>query len=304
MKKRIIAVVGPTASGKTGLAIEIAKRLSGEIVSCDSMQIYKDIPIASAVATAEERAEAPHHLVEFLGPDESFSVADYVAKANGCIDEIISRGNMPVLCGGTGLYYSSLIDNISFEDQPGQTELREKLEQELTETSPEFMHAKLEAVDIESAEKLAVSDTRRVIRSLELYYLTGLTAKERTELSRSRPSPFDPIVIGIDFADRQKLYARIERRIDLMVENGLIEEARGRYEKSGGAAQAIGHKEFFPYFAGDITLDDAIENLKTSTRRYAKRQLTWFRRDERINWIMADETDDIVAAAMKIIENR
>ena len=301
-KKKIIAVVGPTASGKTGLAIELAKRLSGEIVSCDSMQIYKDIPIASAVATAEEKAAVPHHLIEFLEPDESFSVAEYVEMANKCIDSIIAAGKLPILCGGTGLYYSSLLDNISFDVQPGCTELRQKLKAELETNSPEYMHSKLWEVDMEAAEKLAVSDTRRVIRALELYYASGLTSAERNKLSKSCPSPFEAVCIGLDFADRQKLYQRIEQRIDIMVQNGLVEEAEQRYRKSGGAAQAIGHKEFFPYFAGEISLDEAIQSLKISTRHYAKRQLTWFRRDERINWIKVDETKDVVSAALEIIE--
>ena len=301
-KKRLIAIVGPTASGKTGLAIEIAKRIDGEIVSCDSMQIYRDIPIASAVAMAEEKAEVPHHLIEFLEPDSSFSVAEYVEAAKRCIEDILSRGKTPILCGGTGLYYSSLVDNISFEDQPGQTEIRERLENELNETSAEFMHKKLKEIDPAAAEKLAVSDTRRVIRAIELFELTGLSAERRNELSKSNPSPYNTVTIGIDYKDRQLLYSRIEKRIDIMIENGLIAEAEARFKKSGGAAQAIGHKEFFPYFAGEISLEQAIDNLKTSTRRYAKRQLTWFRRDERINWIFADETEDIVSAAMDILK--
>lgn len=301
-KKRLIAIVGPTASGKTGLAIEIAKRIDGEIVSCDSMQIYRDIPIASAVASAEEKAEVPHHLIEFLEPDSSFSVAEYVEAAKRCIEDILSRGKTPILCGGTGLYYSSLVDNISFEDQPGQTEIRERLENELNETSAEFMHKKLKEIDPAAAEKLAVSDTRRVIRAIELFELTGLSAERRNELSKSNPSPYNTVTIGIDYKDRQLLYSRIEKRIDIMIENGLIAEAEARFKKSGGAAQAIGHKEFFPYFAGEISLEQAIDNLKTSTRRYAKRQLTWFRRDERINWIFADETEDVVSAAMDILK--
>ena len=298
---RLIAVVGPTASGKTGLAVEIAKRIGGEIVSCDSMQIYRDIPIASAVATEEEKAGIPHYLTEFLDPDSSFSVAEYVAAARKCIDDILSRGKTPILCGGTGLYYSSLVDNVSFEDQPGQTEIRDRLLRELEETSAENMHEKLKAVDPDLAEKLAVSDTRRVIRALELFELTGLNAQKRNELSKSNPSPYDLLAIGIDYKDRQILYSRIERRIDIMVQNGLVAEAEARFKKSGGASQAIGHKEFFPFFNGEITLEKAVEDLKTSTRRYAKRQLTWFRRDERINWIFADETEDVVSAAMEII---
>jgi len=301
-KNRLIAIVGPTASGKTGLAIEIAKRIDGEIVSCDSMQIYRDIPIASAVATAEEKAEVPHHLIEFLEPDSSFSVAEYVEAAKRCIEDILSRGKTPILCGGTGLYYSSLVDNISFEDQPGQTEIRERLENELNDTSAEFMHKKLKEIDPAAAEKLAVSDTRRVIRAIELFELTGLSAERRNELSKSNPSPYNTVTIGIDYKNRQLLYSRIEKRIDIMIENGLIAEAEARFKKSGGAAQAIGHKEFFPYFAGEISLEQAIDNLKTSTRRYAKRQLTWFRRDERINWIFADENEDVVSAAMDILK--
>ncbi len=301
MKNRIIAVVGPTASGKTTLAIEIAEKLGGEIVSCDSMQIYSGMPIASAVATENEKKRVPHHLVEFLEPEESFSVAEYVDIAKRCIDDILCRGKVPVLCGGTGFYYSSLIDNVSFESQPGCTDLREKLKKELEDNSPEYMHEKLASVDPEAAEKLSVSDTRRVIRALELIYLTNLTAKDREIISKAQPSPYDFKVIGIDFADRSKLYERIEKRIDIMVENGLLEEAKVGYLRSGTSAQAIGHKEFYPYFSGEITLMQAMENLKTATRRYAKRQLTWFRRDERINWIMADETENMLSAAMKII---
>lgn len=303
IKIPVIVVVGPTASGKTSLGIEIAKKYNGEIVSADSMQIYKGFPIASAAPTKEEKAQVVHHLVEFLEPNVKFSVADYVKLAKEKIEEVYSCGKIPVIVGGTGLYVSSILNGISFIEQKTDEKIREALEEEYDKFGGEEMLKKLSAFDPETANRLSAGDKRRIIRAFEVYKTTGITVTKQNELSMATESPYEPLVIGITYKDREKLYERINKRVDIMLENGLLEEAKGFADKGITAAQAIGHKEFFPYFRGEISLNEAVETLKRETRRYAKRQLTWFRRDERINWIYADE-DDIVKNAMMIIEER
>ena len=303
VKIPLIVVVGPTASGKTALAIEIAKRYNGEIISADSMQIYKGFPIASAAPNNEEKKSAVHHLVEFLDPADKFSVADYVNLAGKKITEVINKGKLPIIAGGTGLYINSLIDGIKFSDQKADINLRKAINDEFDRLGAEAMLKKLYEIDKETAEKLSAGDKRRIVRAFEVYRSTGITVSEQNRLSREQESPYDPLIIGITFEDRQKLYERINTRVDIMLENGLLEEAKGSSQKGITAAQAIGHKEFIPYFNGEVSLNDAIENLKRETRRYAKRQLTWFRRDERINWIYADK-QDVKESAFKIIEER
>ena len=305
-KTKILCVVGPTASGKTALGVQLAKALQGEIINADSMQIYKGISIASAAPTEDEKQGVLHHLFEFLEPNYSFTVADYVEAAHKKIAEIVSRGKLPVIVGGTGLYINSLIDNVKFLGDAANEELRKTLAEELEQVGSKKMYESLTSLDPKAAEKIHPNDARRIIRALELSLSGGLTKTEQNELSKKQESPYDVTLIGITYKDREKLYERINLRVDLMLENGLLDEALKAYNaaNSGGAVQAIGHKEFFDFFSGEITLDEATDNLKRATRRYAKRQLTWFNREERINWIYADCQDDTVKEALRIIERK
>lgn len=288
----LVAIVGPTASGKTALSINLAKKINGEIVSADSMQIYKEMDIATAKPTKDEMQGVKHHLIDFVETDHKFSVAEYIKCAQNVISDIDSRGKRAILVGGTGLYYSSLIDNISFEEEKSNADIREKLIEESKQYGGEFMLEKLAKLDPDYANKLHSKDITRIIRGIEINILFGHTMCEHKELSRKNPSPYNPLCVGITYRDRQKLYDRIDKRVDIMVENGLVDEAQYFYKKLDSektAVQAIGYKELFPYLEGKITLDEAIDNLKKATRNYAKRQLTWFRKDERINWFFADE---------------
>ncbi len=292
MNKKIplIVVAGPTASGKTSLGVELAKRLDGEVVSADSMQIYRGMDIASAMPTEDEMQGVPHHMLKFLPQGERYSVAAYCERANACIADIVSRGKQPIVVGGTGLYINSLVDNIEFTEQATDLVLREKLNKRLEDEGVAALLEELRAVDPESASRLHENDTKRIVRALELFYQTGVTITEQTRLSRQNGSPYNPLIIGLNARDREFLYERINRRVGIMAENGLVEEARSCADiDKGTAAQAIGHKELMPYFNGEMSLDEALDNLRMQTRRYAKRQLTWLRRDERVNWIYIDD---------------
>lgn len=300
-KTKIICVVGATASGKTDLAVKLAKAVDGEIISADSMQVYKNMPIATAVATKEEQDGVPHHLVEFLDTDQTFSVADFVERAKVLIDEITARGRVPIVAGGTGLFVDSLVKNISFSEVGSNAEIRK----ELAEKSNEELYEKLLELDSKSAQDIHPNNRKRVIRALELC-MSGTSKTEQNENSMLIDSPYDALYIGIGYKDRQKLYDRINKRVDLMLDAGLENEARQMLGKQGlTARQAIGHKELQPYIDGKITLDEAVEGLKRETRRYAKRQLTWFRRNENINWLYADEMsrDELVEKAVDLAKN-
>lgn len=300
-KTKIICVVGATASGKTDLAVKLAKAVDGEIISADSMQVYKNMPIATAVATKEEQDGVVHHLVEFLDADQTFSVADFVERAKVLIDEITARGRVPIVAGGTGLFVDSLVKNISFSEVGSNAEIRN----ELAEKSNEELYERLLKLDANAAENIHPNNRKRVIRALELC-MSGTSKTEQNENSMLVDSPYDALYIGIGYKDRQKLYDRINKRVDLMLEAGLENEARQMLGKQGlTARQAIGHKELQPYIDGKITLDEATENLKRETRRYAKRQLTWFRRNENINWLYADEMsrDELVKKAVDLAKN-
>lgn len=301
----LICVVGPTASGKTSLGIELAKRYNGEIVSADSMQIYKGISIASAAATQKEMQGIKHHLLEFLELTDAFSVADYVNLAKKTITDIYRRGKQPILVGGTGLYVNSLVDGIIFAEQEDNGKVREELEKELATFGAEYMLEKLNEIDPETAKKLHPNNSRRILRALEVYKTTGKTFSQQNELSKTGGSPFDTVIIGITYSDREKLYDRINLRVDKMLENSLLTEAKTTLSlKNGvGAAQAIGHKELHRYLLGETTLAEAVETLKRETRRYAKRQLTWFRRREDVNWVYAD-TQNVLEKAIEIIDRR
>ncbi len=302
-KPKVIAVVGPTASGKTGLAIALAKHFSGEIVSADSMQIYKEMPIATAAPTQLEKSEAVHHLTEFLDPSEAFSVADYVTLAKRTIDEIISRGKLPIIVGGTGLYINSLLDGVEFTEEKSNFELRSAIEKEYDTVGGEIMLEKLKAYDPVAASKLSANDKKRIVRAFEIIKTTGMTPTRQNELSKRNGKPYDEVIIGINYEDRQKLYDRINLRVDLMIENGLIQEAQNMAAKGITAAQAIGHKEFAEYFSGNASLQEPTEKLKQERRRYAKRQLTWFRKNQGVNWIYADK-EDVFLRAVEIIERK
>lgn len=303
-KQKIICVVGPTASGKTELGVLLAKHFNGEVISADSMQIYRDMHIASAAPDLSEMQGVTHHLVEFLDYGETFTVADYVKSARKKIFEITSQGKMPIIVGGTGLYISSLVNNVEFTENEADYDLRRRITEEFDREGGAYMLEKLRKIDPETANKLHENDKRRIIRAFEIYESTGNTKSFNDKMSVKNESPYSAVMIGITYRDREKLYERINRRVDIMLENGLLDEARRAYQKNlgGGAVQAIGHKEFFGYFKGEITLDEAIENLKRSTRRYAKRQLTWFNKDIRINWLYKDETDNILQKAIEIAE--
>lgn len=301
-KTPIVAVVGPTASGKTSLGISIAKHFGGEIIGADSMQIYKNMSIASAAPTKEEKGDIPHHLFEFLSPSEQFSVAEYITQATKKVQDVTLREKLPILVGGTGLYIDSFLGNLQFSEETSTQEVRQKLEQEADEKGTASLLSQLKEIDPEAAAKLHENDRKRIIRALEIYTIHGITPTEMNHRSKSVPSPYKSIYIGTTYNDRELLYQRIEKRVHLMLEQGLLEEAQKSYKELGSTAvQAIGHKEFYPYFEGKITKQEAIESLIKSTRRYAKRQLTWFRRNQDINWIFMDECENPVQKAIEII---
>lgn len=285
----VLAVVGPTASGKTALAVELAKRLGGEIVSADSMQIYKGMDIASAKPTEAEKQGIPHHMMDFLPPETPYSVAEYVKAARACILEIYKRQKLPILVGGTGLYIDSLLTGTQFIETETDFDLRARLETEFDALGGEKMLEKLAAFDRDTAARLHPNNRKRIIRAFEVYTLTGKTMTEVLAASREKPSPFAPRYIGIAYENREILYDRINRRVDIMLENGLLAEARAFFQGTPDtAAQAIGYKELKPYLDGVLSLDEAVENLKRATRNYAKRQITWFKRNPQIHWIYAD----------------
>lgn len=305
---KIIVISGPTASGKTALAVEIAKRYDGEVISADSMQIYTDMDIASAKATPEEQQGIPHHLMDFLDPAESFSVADWVKLAGECADDILSRGKTPVICGGTGLYISSFIDNLQFDESQCDPEFREEMRAFAEQNGAAALLERLRSVDPETAETLHENNVSRIIRALEVYKTTGHTISEAKRASRSAPSPYSFILITLDFEQREQLHERINRRVDQMIANGLEQEARRCFEQKNRptAAQAIGCKELYPYFRGEKTLAECVEELKLRTRQYSKRQLTWFRRDSRFHRIVirpGDGLQEVLSEAVCIIEN-
>lgn len=293
-KIKVVVVAGPTASGKTELGVKIAKAFDGEVVSADSMQIYKGMDIATAKPTLEEMQGIPHHLIDFLDRNIAFSVADYVKLAGEKISNIYSRGKLPVIVGGTGLYISSLIDNIKFPDIKSDPLIRKKIEDEINEKGKEAVFERLKAVDPETASELHYNNTVRVIRALEVFEITGRKLSEFKEESRLQPSMYDALILGLNFSDRQKLYDRINLRVDKMIQMGLIEEAREVFEagEMKTAANAIGYKELIPYFDNKSNLNDCIDKIKQETRRYAKRQLTWFRKNAKIQWVLLDEFDN------------
>lgn len=292
-------IAGPTASGKTALAVALARKLNGEVISADSMQVYAGISVGTARPTEAEMEGIPHHLLGFQPLDQPYSVARYVEDARRAIRETAARGRLPILCGGTGLYISSLVENRQYASDGGDLALRAALQKRAEEEGGGALLRELAAADPETAARLHPRDVGRIVRALEIYRITGMTMSEHNRRSRREPSPFDAVVIVLDCRDRQRLYDRIDRRAEVMLDNGLLEEAR-RVLATGEAAtavQAIGYKEFAPYLAGEISLEEALEGLKRTTRRYAKRQLTWFRHMDAAWRLYIDDYEDPSALA-------
>lgn len=289
----LVAIIGPTASGKTKLGVDIALKFNGEVVSADSMQIYLGMSIATAKPTLDEMRGVPHHLIDFLPPEQGYSVARYVDDAKASITDITARGKLPVLVGGTGLYVDALLGGIRFAEEPGTPEIRAQLYDQAAQLGNEAMHAILAQIDPEYAKGLHPNNLGRVLRAIELYRTTGKTMSEQLKSSREKPSDYAPIMIGLNFSDRAQLYERIDHRVDMMLQQGLLEEVRAFYKTHNAktAAQAIGCKEFLGFLSGEKTLEECTEDLKRETRRYAKRQLTWFKRNSQISWLNYDEFD-------------
>ena len=301
--KPVLYIVGPTASGKTAFSVEIAKRFGGEIISGDSMQIYKGMHIASAAPNMEEMQGIPHHLFEFLNPDEKFSVYEYVKLAKETITKIHAKNKLPIVVGGTGLYVSALAENLDFGGINGTISVRDELELQIEKKGLAELYEYLKTFDPKSAEKISPNDKKRIIRAVEIYKISGKTKTQFDEESKEVGTIYDNLFLGLNYLDRETLYNRINKRVDLMLEKGLIDEAKNAYQNIiGTASQAIGHKEFFEYFKGNMSFDDAVEHLKMQTRRYAKRQLTWFRKNQNINWIFMDKEEKPLDIAYNFIE--
>ena len=307
--KNIICIAGPTASGKTALSIALAKELDAEVVSCDSMQIYKRMNIGTAKPSHEEIAGVPHHMLDVVEPWEDFSVSRYCEMATPIVDDILSRGKTAIICGGTGLYMDSLIRGNDFAPFPS-TGVREKLEQRADTEGMEILLRELEAVDPDAAARLHLADRKRIIRALEVYLETGETITAHNIRTQSIPPRYNPIWFGLEDEDRADLYARIDRRVEIMLDNGLMEEiqnllAEGIPEKCT-AMQAIGYKEFLDVVHGDLSIADACTQVQQASRKYAKRQLTWFRRNPKMNWLRRSKTcgtDEILEKARQIIRD-
>ena len=303
----IICIAGPTASGKTALAVELAKELNGEVVSCDSMQVYKRMDIGTAKPTKEEMQGIVHHMIDVAEPDEDFSVSRYCAMASPIVDDILARGKTAIIAGGTGLYMDSLIRGNDFAPFPA-TGVREQLEAQADDIGMEAMLARLREIDPESAARLHLSDRKRIIRALEVYLETGETITEHNRKTQAIPPKYTPLRLGLDFADRAELYRRIDLRVDLMLEMGLVSEIQGLLASGipakATAMQAIGYKEFVAALNGEETIAQAAEEVKKSSRHYAKRQLTWFRRNQAMHWLIRQENqgaEEILTAARQII---
>jgi tRNA dimethylallyltransferase len=308
-KPRVLAVVGSTASGKTSLAVELALRHGGEIVSCDSMQIYKDMNIGTATPDEEERRGVPHHLMDFVDPTDprGYSCADYVRDARAAVSDILARGKLPILCGGTGLYLDAFLRGGTFEVTDSDPSLRAELCAIAEREGVDVLHAMLRELDPESAEAIHPNNVKRVVRAIEICRTTGRKKSDLDRESREPDSPYDATVIGLRYGCRQLLYDRIDRRVDIMMEQGLLEETRrlrenGIFEICRTAAQAIGYKELFPYLDGEATLESCVETLKLATRHYAKRQVTWFSAKSYVTWLDCDEVRDGAEVVKKFEE--
>ncbi len=301
---KIIAIAGPTASGKTALSIALAKKFGGEIISADSMQFYREMNIGTAKPDMAERDGVPHRMIDILDIHESFSVSDFCEWCEREVTEVHSLGKLPIMCGGTGFYVDSFLDGIKFGQFENSPELRDRLYRELDEVGIDAMYERLCSVDPNNT--VDRHNPKRVIRALEVYELTGKTLGEWNAQSKLEPPKYDSLIIGLRYLDREKLYERINKRVDIMIENGLLSEVEKLIsmgiKDTVTAGQAIGYKEFYPYFDGIAGLEECVEKLKQESRKYAKRQMTWFRRNPKIQWIDLDEmtTADILCRAFEI----
>ena len=304
---KIICIAGPTASGKTALAVELAKLTDGEVVSCDSMQVYKRMDIGTAKPTREEMEGIPHHMLDVAEPDEDFSVSRYCELATPIVEDILARGKTAIVAGGTGLYMDALIRGNDFAPFPS-TGMREKLEQQADAEGMEAMLELLRSIDPDSAARLHLADRKRIIRALEVWYETGETITAHNIKTQSLPPRFEPLWLGLDFSDRKDLYWRVDKRVDIMLEQGLVEEIRallasGIPEKCT-AMQAIGYKEFVAALRGDMTVEAAADEVRKASRHYAKRQLTWFRRNKAMHWLTrspGEGSDEIIRRARQLL---
>lgn len=305
MENRLICICGPTASGKTALSVALAKQLHTEIISADSMQIYRGMNIGTAKPTAAERQGVPHHLLDVCAPGEPFSVARYVELADAAAQDVLSRGMVPIVAGGTGLYMDALIECSTFSGDETDLSVRKKYQRMAAELGNEAVHACLAKVDPEGAERLHPNNLKRVIRALEVYEQTGMTIDAFNRLHK-RPAPkYAALKIGICPAERQTLYDRIDRRVDQMLADGLLEETKRLLDSgalAGTAAQAIGYKELLGYLQGDALLADCVALLKQRSRNYAKRQLTWLKRDDNIHWIYYNNGEELPAILQEATE--
>ena len=305
----IICIAGPTASGKTALAVQLARQLNGEVVSCDSMYVYKRMNIGTAKPTLEEMDGIPHHMIDVAEPEEDFSVSRYCAMAAPIVDDIIARGKTAIIAGGTGLYMDSLIRGNDFAPFPS-TGMREKLEAEADKTGMEAMLSRLRDIDPDAAARLHLADRKRILRALEVYYETGETITRHNLKTQAIPPKYSPLWLGLDFADRGELYRRIDLRVDVMLQQGLVEEIRqllasGIPEKCT-AMQAIGYKEFVAALEGRCSMEEAADEVRKGSRHYAKRQLTWFRRNKNIHWITretGEPSEEILRRARQIVQD-
>ena len=287
MKPKVIVICGPTASGKTSLSIEVAKKIDGEIISCDSMQIYKDMNIGTAKPTVEEMQGIPHYMLDFVLPSERYSVADFKEAATDRIEDILKREKVPIIVGGTGLYVDALTKNITYPEIEIDLEYRKQLEELIKENGLESLYEEAKKIDEKAMQTISKNDKKRIMRVLEIYHQTGKTKTQLESESRLTPPPYEYIVFAINM-EREKLYERINKRVDIMIDQRLIEEVEAltkKYEEFPTAMQGLGYKEVVSYLKKEITKEEMIEKLKMETRRYAKRQLTWFRKDENIKWI-------------------
>ena len=303
---RVIVITGPTATGKTALGVELGLRTGGEVVSADSMQIYKRMDIGTAKPTEAEMRGVRHHMLSVAEPWDDWSVSRYVQEASGCVDDILSRGLTPIIVGGTGLYIDSLLAGRDFAQAPGDSGVRQRLSEEYDRLGGAAMLAKLASVDPERARILHAADKKRIVRALEVYELTGRTITMHDEETRAIPPRYEAVKYALSFADREDLYSRIDRRVDMMVDAGLMDEVCSLIESGLDdgctAMQAIGYKEAAAALRGEISAADAIELIKRSSRRYAKRQLTWLRRDSSVRWILWDGKPDIPAVCRRIMD--
>lgn len=304
-KIKVLAVVGPTASGKTRLGVELAKRYNGEIISADSMQIYKQMDIGTAKPTVQEMQGIPHHLIDFVETSTIFNVVDYVKLAKEKINYIISKNKLPIIVGGTGLYVDSLLSGIKFGEGVVDFKLRDELKKIADAKGSMSLLKELEKFDPETAYRLHPNNVVRIIRAIEIYKTTGQTMSEQVKKSRGKERPYDDLIIGLNFKDRSVLYKRINNRVDEMIKGGLIDEAKKILSSNCNktALNAICYKELNFYIMGVESLESAIERLKTETRKYAKRQLTWFRRNERTKWLIVDEYNSFEEILNKCTKN-